>query len=63
MGLKHAIDESDPKSTLYAQAKADRQLNLTFPPVKSHQITAPVTHGRQGYEFSGWSDSPVSSTA
>lgn len=57
-GLKHAIDESDRKSALYMQAKADRRLNLTFPPVKSQEMAAPVNHHRQSYTFSGWSDSP-----
>ena len=59
-GLKHSIDESDRKAALYAQTKADRQLNLTFPPVNAHHKTGNVNHGRQSYAFSGWSDSPVS---
>ena len=59
-GLQHAIDESDRKSALYAQARADKRLNLTFPPVKSHEMSAPASHSSQNYSFSGWSDSPVS---
>lgn len=57
-GLKHSIAESDRKAALYAQTKADRRLNLTFPPVNAHHATGNVNHGRQSYAFSGWSDSP-----
>ena len=59
-GLKQAIVESDRKSAVYAKAKADGRLNLTFPPVNSHEMAAPVNHRRQSYTFSGWSDNPVS---
>ncbi|XP_020611219.1 uncharacterized protein LOC110049741 isoform X2 [Orbicella faveolata] len=40
------------------QAKADKRLNLTFPPVKSQGTNAAVNQDRLGYSFSGWSDSP-----
>ena len=60
-GLKQSIHESNQKSVLFAEAKADRRLNLTFPPAgSSHQMAATVNHGRQSYAFGGWSDSPVS---
>ena len=59
-GLQHAIDDSEHKTALYMQAKADRRLNLTFPPVKSQGMTAAANQDRLGYSFSGWSDSPVS---
>ena len=59
-GLQHAIDDSEHKAALYMQAKADKRLNLTFPPVKSQGTTAAVNQDRLGYSFSGWSDSPVS---
>lgn len=58
-GLQHAVDDSDQKAALYMQAKADRQLNLTFPPAKSRGTTAAENQDRLGYAFSGWSDSPV----
>lgn len=57
-GLQHAVDGSDQKAVQYMQAKADRQLNLTFPPAKSQGITAAVNQDRLGYAFSGWSGSP-----
>lgn len=57
-GLQHAVDDSDQKAALYMQAKADRQLNLTFPPAKSRGTTAAGNQDRLGYAFSGWSDSP-----
>lgn len=57
-GLQHAIDDSDQKAALYMQAKADKRLNMTFPPVKSQGMTAAMSQDRQGYAFSGWSDSP-----
>lgn len=53
------MDGSDQKAVQYMQAKADRQLNLTFPPAKSQGITAAVNQDRLGYAFSGWSGSPV----
>ena len=59
-GLQHAIDDSEHKTALYMQAKADKRLNLTFPPVKSQGTTAAINQGRLGYSFSSWSDSPVS---
>lgn len=57
-GLKQAIVEGDRKSAVYAKAKAEGRLNLTFPPVNSHEMAAPVNHRRQSYTFSGWSDNP-----
>lgn len=57
-GLQHAIDDSEHKTALYMQAKADRRLNLTFPPVKSQGMTSATNQDRLGYSFSGWSDSP-----
>lgn len=58
-GLKQSIHESNQKSVLFAEAKADRRLNLTFPPAgSSHQMAATVNHDRQSYAFGGWSDSP-----
>ena len=60
-GLKQSIHESNRKSALFAEATADRRLNLTFPPAgSSHQMAGTVNHGRQSYAFGGWSDSPVS---
>ena len=60
-GLKQSIHESNQKSALFAEATADRRLNLTFPPAgSSHQMAGTVNHGRQSYAFGGWSDSPVS---
>lgn len=59
-GLQHAVDDSNHKTSLYMQAKADKRLNLTFPPIKSQGMTAAVKQDRLGYSFSGWSDSPVS---
>lgn len=60
-GFQHAIDDSEHKTALYMQAKADKRLNLTFPPVKSQGTTVALNEDRLGYSFSGWSDSPVSS--
>lgn len=57
-GLQHAVDDSAQKAVQYMQAKADRQLNLTFPPAKSQGITAAGKQDRLGYAFSSWSDSP-----
>lgn len=58
--MQHAIDDSEHKTALYMQAKADKRLNLTFPPVKSQGTNAAINQDRLGYSFSGWSDSPVS---
>lgn len=58
--MQHAIDDSEHKTALYMQAKADRRLNLTFPPVKSQGMTSAANQDRLGYSFGGWSDSPVS---
>ena len=59
--LRCRLNDSNQKSVLFAEAKADRRLNLTFPPAgSSHQMAATVNHGRQSYAFGGWSDSPVS---
>lgn len=59
-GLQRTVDDSDHKAALYMQAKADKRLNLTFPPVKSQGMTGAVNQDRMGYAFSGWSESSVS---
>ena len=61
-GLKHSIDDSHHKSALYAQAKADKRMNQTFPPAKSNAISALVYQRKESYSFGGWSDTPVSNS-